>query len=121
MLGRKKIVVLFVLAVLAAIPTNAAVRLKTGKVTGPGGLHPRGLRRKTLNRSHYLVEMAAPADRETLAAWKRRGIRVSGVIPPSALILSVPDGATPAQPGLLWSARLGGADKMSPMVATAAE
>ena len=94
------------------------VRMKGRVAAGPQDLHPGSLQRKNFI-SHFLVEMAQVPGREAIAEWNRRGIRIAGVIPPAAVILAVPDSADVGLPGVLWASRLGGADKISPLIGTA--
>jgi len=106
---------------LAALPASAEVRLKTRILRGPGDLHAGILHRKTVGRSHLLVELDAPPGAPVIAEWRRRGIRVAGRVPPSAVVLSVPDGADLQAPGLRWAARLSSADKVSALVGAGEE
>jgi hypothetical protein len=107
---------LLILAACLILPASGAVRLKTRVVNGPADLHSGRLQRKSLDRSHILVEVEGAAAAQAVEAWRRRGIHVAGRVPPAGFLLSVPDGAPLAVAGLRWAARLGAADKISGLV-----
>ena len=103
---RQRFRVLWVLCAIVGFPGEAAVRLKMQTVSSPSELHAGPLLRKTPHRSHFVAELKIAPGPRIIQEWKDRGIRVAGHIPPSAVVLSVPDGADPRVPGLRWVARL---------------
>src|SRR5690349_21153775 len=118
-IGRDRLQITCMILIMLGLPIYGAVRMNHRLVEGPADLHAGALQRKTLHRSHYLVEMRGRPQAKWIAQWAGRGIRVTGAIPPSAVMVSVPDGADPVLGGVLWASRLGAADKLSTMVGTA--
>jgi len=112
----QKFRVLCVLGAMVGFPGAAAVRLKVRAVSSAADLHAGPLLRKTPHRSHFLAEMESAPALWTIQEWKRRGIRVTGHIPPSGVVLSAPDNADLRVPGMRWAARLNAADKVSTLV-----
>ena len=100
----------------AAIPAGAEIRLKTRTLRGAADLRAGSWLRKTPGRSHILVEMERHPAPETLAQWRRRGIRLAGHVPPSGVMLSVPDGVDIQAPGVRWAGHLSAAEKVSGLV-----
>ena len=113
--------ILSIAMALAGVSAMAEIRLKTRTLRGPADLPTGALQRKTAGRSHALVEMDGRPGAETVAQWKRRGIRVVGHVPPAGVVLSVPDGVEVEVPGMRWAGRLSAADKLSPLVGAAEE
>ena len=112
----KRIPALVALVTLIQLPAAAEVRLKVRTIAGPASLHAGPMLRKSPHRSHFLVEMERAPGSSTIQEWQRRGIRVAGHIPPSAVVVSVPDGANLRVPGIRWSGRLSAADKISVLI-----
>jgi hypothetical protein len=108
--------VLAALVALVQLPAAAEVRLKVRTIAGPAGLHAGPLLRKSVHRSHFVVEMEHAPSPLTIMEWQRRGIRVAGHIPPSAVVVSAPDGADLRVQGMRWSGRLSAADKISALI-----
>src|SRR5215467_954742 len=97
--------ILCFVAAVAGIPALGEVRLKTRTLAGPADLRSAPLVRKTRNRSHVLVQMDQAPSASTIRLWNGRGIQVAGHIPPSAVVLSVPDGSDFRAPGVRWAGR----------------
>src|SRR5437763_5026154 len=112
---------LCVFAAMAVFTATGAVRLKVRSVSSAADLHAAPLLRKTPHRSHFLAEMESSPGSRVIHEWQRRGIRVTGHIPPSAVMLSVPDGAEIQVPGMRWAGRLSAADKVSALLGSEEE
>ena len=112
----QRLPILGILAAMVGVPAGAEVHLKTRTIAGRADLREAPLVRRTSRRSHILVEMDAPPAATTVEAWKRRGIRVAGYVPPSAVVLSAPDGADLRAPGVRWMGQLSAADKVSALL-----
>jgi len=80
-MGRKfRVLCVFVLA--AGFAATAEVRLKVRTLSSAADLHRAPLLRKTPHRNHFVAEMEAFPSPRAIQEWRRRGIRVTGYIPP---------------------------------------
>jgi len=89
---------------------------RTGALTPAGNPGPR----KTLLRSHYLIQFAQAISSDQLPTLEQRGIDVLAYVPDNGLLVSAPDGADLTTLGLHWYGRLLPQEKLSPRLASSA-
>ena len=70
--------------------------------------------RSILPRQHYILQFDSYPGPETRAALARRGVRILGYVPDSALMVSAGEGADLAGLKVAWAGSLQAADKLSP-------
>jgi len=90
---------------------------RTAVVTPLGDPGPR----KTLLRSHFLIQYARPISSDQLQALSVLGIDVLGYVPDNGLLVTAPDGVDLAALGLRWYGRLLPEEKLSPRLSLASE
>lgn len=96
--------------------SQEVIHLKTRDVTvtpDPRAQVAAPLKRRSADRSHYLVKLRADADRGPLAA---EGIVITGFVPGAALAVSAPDGVNWEALGATYVGRMATIDKISPML-----
>ena len=79
------------------------------QLAGPGP-------RKTLLRSHLLIQFARSITADQMLALGQRGIQALAYIPDNGLVVSAPDGTDFSSLGLRWYGRLLPSEKLSPGV-----
>lgn len=72
--------------------------------------------RKTLLRSHLLIQFARSITPDQILALGQRGIQALAYVPDNGLLVSAPDGIDFASLGLRWYGRLLPREKLSPEV-----
>ena len=76
------------------------------------------LKRKSISRSHLILQFERPPQRELIAELARRGVEVVGYVPDNALVVSAPDGTPLDDLGLARTAVFSPERKISAVAAT---
>lgn len=74
-------------------------------------------KRRSLDRSHVLIEFGEPPALEQVFELEQRGVRVVGYVPDTGLLVSAPDYVRFDGMGVRWAGRLRAPDKLSPLLA----
>ena len=74
------------------------------------------LKRRTVGRSHFLIQFDRPIRAENFSQLRDRGITVTGYLPQSTLLVAAPDDFSLDGLPVVWISRLEHRDKISPLV-----
>lgn len=99
---------------------QSALRLKAcgeRPCASRGTVQPRSI----LPRQHYILQFDSYPGPETRAALARRGVRILGYVPDSALMVSAGEGADLAGLQVVWAGSLQASEKISPGLEAASD